>query len=362
MRFVVLGLSLGSSWGNSHAGQYRALLGALASRGHEILFLEREDAAAVAEESARRDLADPHWCRLRFYRTVADLTAWLPDLVAADVIVLGSGVADAGIVAPMLREAAAGITVFADLDTPATLAGAEEGEEAGAILRSFDLYLCSAGGLAPGRIGDRHGIATLAFPPWVDLDLYRPVEADRRWDLGFMGRYHAGRQVLLERLLIEPARRMPRRRFVVAGAGYPETVRWPANVERIEDVPAAERAEFQSSLGWALSLPLPALAEFGWSPPLSLLEAAACGAPVITPGWRGLSALFVPGIDLLVADGADDVVAALGRTDAARDAVARSGRARVRMAHTAAHRASALEAAAAVRLARLRRRSAKAVA
>ena len=39
------------------------------------------------------------------------------------------------------------------------------------------------------------------------------------------------------RLLLEPARRWPEGRFVVAGPQYPETIRWPANVERIEHLP-----------------------------------------------------------------------------------------------------------------------------
>ena len=36
MRLVVLGLSLGSSWGNGHATTFRALLKAFAARGHSI--------------------------------------------------------------------------------------------------------------------------------------------------------------------------------------------------------------------------------------------------------------------------------------------------------------------------------------
>ena len=52
MDIVVLGLSLSSSWGNGHAVTYRALLKALAERGHRILFLERE----TPWYSAHRDL------------------------------------------------------------------------------------------------------------------------------------------------------------------------------------------------------------------------------------------------------------------------------------------------------------------
>ena len=52
-----------SSWGNGHATTYRALLKALAERGHEVLFLERD----VPWYAAHRDLADPDFCRLQFY-------------------------------------------------------------------------------------------------------------------------------------------------------------------------------------------------------------------------------------------------------------------------------------------------------
>jgi spore maturation protein CgeB len=38
----VLGLSITSSWGNGHATTWRALLKALAARGHAITFLERD--------------------------------------------------------------------------------------------------------------------------------------------------------------------------------------------------------------------------------------------------------------------------------------------------------------------------------
>src|SRR5579875_441945 len=41
-RFVFLGLSITSSWGNGHATTYRSLLRELAARGHDILFLERD--------------------------------------------------------------------------------------------------------------------------------------------------------------------------------------------------------------------------------------------------------------------------------------------------------------------------------
>src|SRR3712207_9220128 len=43
MRIVFLGLSITSSWGNGHATNFRALVRELDARGHDVLFLERDD-------------------------------------------------------------------------------------------------------------------------------------------------------------------------------------------------------------------------------------------------------------------------------------------------------------------------------
>ena len=39
---VIFGLSITSSWGNGHATTYRALIKALAARGHKVTFVERD--------------------------------------------------------------------------------------------------------------------------------------------------------------------------------------------------------------------------------------------------------------------------------------------------------------------------------
>ena len=42
LQIVILGLSITSSWGNGHATTFRGLVRELASRGHQVLFLERD--------------------------------------------------------------------------------------------------------------------------------------------------------------------------------------------------------------------------------------------------------------------------------------------------------------------------------
>lgn len=86
MKLVVLGLSLSSSWGNGHATTFRALLRAFTERGHEVLFLERD----VPWYASQRDLADPDWCRLAFYRDLDELEGWGAEVAAADAVMVGS--------------------------------------------------------------------------------------------------------------------------------------------------------------------------------------------------------------------------------------------------------------------------------
>ena len=119
MKLVVLGLSLGSSWGNGHATTYRALLSAFAARGHEVLFLERE---VPWYAGAHRDLAEPDFCRLAYYRSLAELEHWRGEIAGADAVIVGSFVPDGVEIARFVQARARGVTAFYDIDTPVTLA------------------------------------------------------------------------------------------------------------------------------------------------------------------------------------------------------------------------------------------------
>jgi spore maturation protein CgeB len=83
----------------------------------------------------------------------------------------------------------------------------------------------------------------------------------------------------------------------------------------------------------------------GWSPSVRLFEAAACGTPVISDRWDGLTSLFAPGEEILLADDADMVLdALLNLPENARRDLATAARTRVLAEHTASHRAAELDA------------------
>ena len=83
----------------------------------------------------------------------------------------------------------------------------------------------------------------------------------------------------------------------------------------------------------------------GYSPSVRLFEAAACGTPIISDEWAGLSEFFEPGKEILIASSSEDVVEILREMpETERRAIGERARERVLGAHTAAHRAAQLEA------------------
>lgn len=341
MKLVVLGLSLSSSWGNGHATTFRALSKAFAARGHDVHFLERD----VPWYASHRDEPAPDYCRLDLYPTLGALDEWRGTIAEADAVIVGSYVPDGVAVARLVQDWAQGATAFYDIDTPVTLAALDRGTCAylsPEVIPGFDLYLSFTGGPTLARIERQYG-SRAARPLYcsADTDRYRPTGAARRWDLSYLGTYSPDRQPTLERLLIEPARRAPDRRFVVAGPQYPAGIDWPANVERIEHLPPADHPDFYSASRATLNVTRADMIAAGWSPSVRLFEAAACGTPIVSDRWDGIDDLLVPDREILLADTTDDALAALDRDDLS--AIGDAARMRVLAQHGAIHRAAELE-------------------
>jgi spore maturation protein CgeB len=237
---------------------------------------------------------------------------------------------------------------FYDIDTPVTLAKLAAGDHeylAPELIPGFDLYLSFTGGPTLGRIEREFGApAARVLHCSVDPEAYRPLARPARWDLSYLGTYGADRQPVLERLLIEPARRAPWLRFAVAGPQYPASIDWPANVERIEHLPPTEHPAFYTESRFTLNVTRADMVRAGHSPSVRLFEASACATPVISDVWDGIDTLFVPGEEIMLAGTPEDVLEALlDWPDSRRRRLAEAARRRVLGAHTAAHRAAELE-------------------
>nr|WP_256534327.1 glycosyltransferase [Lewinella sp. JB7] len=81
----------------------------------------------------------------------------------------------------------------------------------------------------------------------------------------------------------------------------------------------------------------------GYTPSRQLLAAAACGVPVLTQEWPGLSDFFEDNRELFCVREEQDVLDILyGMEDSGRRKVGACARERVLEAHTTAHRAQEL--------------------
>lgn len=345
MRIVVFGLSITSSWGNGHATTYRALIKALAARGHRVTFFERD----VPWYRNHRDLPASSYCRIELYGALAEIPQRFRKPVAeADLVIVGSFVPDGAVLGEWVTAAARGVTAFYDIDTPVTLnrLHAKRADYlTPSLIPRFDLYLSFTGGPSLERIETRYGSPRArALYCGVDPDLHKPVAEPPRWTLGYLGTYSEDRQPALERLLLEPARGRPQDRFVVAGAQYPPHLPWPGNVEHIEHLPPGAHSAFYCAQRFTLNVTRRAMLDAGFSPSVRLFEAAACGVPIISDRWPGLETFFTPEKEILLADSAEDVVRLIrDLPEEARRRVADAALRRVRVSHTACCRARQLE-------------------
>jgi|SRR5689334_16875642 len=342
---VIFGLSITSSWGNGHAATYRALTQALFERGHKVTFLERN----VAWYRENRDLFSTDYCRIELYDGLPEAAGRFAGLVSsADLVMLGSYVPDGQILADWITSHARGVTSFYDIDTPVTLAALERGQASyisAALIPRFDLYLSFTGGPTLDLIESRYGsprarelYCATSLPARV------PTSTAPHWTLGYLGTYSADRQPSLETLLVGVARDLPGERFVVAGAQYPQQIKWPANVDRIEHLPQPDHTDFYGSQRYTMNITREAMRSAGYSPSIRLFEAAAAGTPIITDEWSGLETFFAPGKEILVANNGRDVFHILTELpEDRRLEIAAAARQRLLRSHTPQHRAGQLE-------------------
>jgi spore maturation protein CgeB len=345
MKIVILGLSITSSWGNGHATTYRSLMRELVRRGHNVLFLERDQ----PWYAQNRDLPQPPFGRTELYYSVRELKSRFGDEVAeADCVIVGSFVPEGKTIGSWVTSSASGVTAFYDIDTPITLekiARADCDYLSADLIAEYDIYLSFTGGPTLELIEQEYGspMARALFCS-VDPSQYFPERRKNKWALGYLGTFGEDRQRKLNSLLLAPATMWPSGRFVVAGPQYPRGIRWPANVERITHLSPAKHRSFYNSQRFTLNLTRAAMVRAGYSPSVRLFEAASCGIPIISDDWPGLKTLFQPGEEIFVAKSAAEVLNILREIPdhLAREMGSRA-RERVLREHTSAHRAAQLE-------------------
>lgn len=347
MKLAIFGLSISSSWGNGHATLWRGLCRAMARRGHQIHFFERD----VPWYSQHRDLTAIEGGHLHLYQDWDDVLPRARSVLAdSDVAMVTSYCPDGIAATELVTECDAQVRCFYDLDAPVTLHRLQEGAPVEYIgprrLRDFDLVLSYTGGRALNDLSVLLGAKNVA-PLYgsVDPEVHRPVAPLDvfRADLSYLGTFAEDRQAALETLFIEPARRLPERRFVMGGAMYPTEFPWTKNIYFVRHLAPEDHSAFYSSSRLTLNVTRAAMAEMGYCPSGRLFEAAACGTPILSDCWEGLDGFFTPGSEILVAQSTEDALAALECSDEALQKIAQRARERVLDEHTADHRVLELE-------------------
>jgi spore maturation protein CgeB len=345
MKIVILGLSITSSWGNGHATTYRSLMRELVRLGHDVLFLERDQ----PWYAANRDMPEPPFGRTKIYTDVPELKRRFAGAIScADCVIVGSFVPDGKRIGDWVTRAASGVRAFYDIDTPITLEKIARDDcdyLSADLIARYDVYLSFTGGPILSVIEEEYG-SPMARPLFCSVDpaSYFPERRQEKWALGYLGTFGPDRQRKLNSLLLAPAMMWPAGRFVVAGPQYPKAIRWPANVKRITHLSPAKHRAFYNSQGFTLNVTRAAMTRAGFSPSVRLFEAAACGTPIISDEWPGLSTLFRPGQEILVANDAGEVLEILQRLpERVSREIGSRARERVLRQHTSSHRAAELE-------------------
>lgn len=342
------GSSLVSSYWNGAATYYRGIIRALHARGWAVTFFEPD----AFERQAHRDMSDPAWARdVVFEPTVTGLD-WALDLASsAEVLVKASGIGvlDDEIEAAVLQmRSPLQRCLFWDVDAPATLERlqASPADPLRARIAQFDTILTYGGG-APVVEAYRALGARECVPIYnaLDPETHHPEPPDPRYtaDLALLANRLPDREARIDAFFFAAARRLPDRRFLLAGNGWQqESV--PDNVRCLGHLPTAEHNRFNSSALAVLNVNRDSMARVGFSPATRVFEAAGAGACLITDAWEGIEQFLEPDVEVLVAQDGDDVADLLRTLTPGRArTIGEAARQRVLAEHTYAHRVAQLD-------------------
>jgi len=349
MKIAFYGSSLLSSYWNGAATYYRGMLSELAKRGYDVTFYEPD----AFDRQKHRDIDPPEWAKVVVYEATPEAAREVIARAAeADVVVKASGVGVfddellTGVVAAARPHA---IKLFWDVDAPATLSElrGDASLPLHDVLPELDFVLTYGGG--PPVVNAYEGFgARLCRPVYNALDptTHHPVPADPRFqaDLNFLANRLPDREARVERFFLEPAAKLPERRFILGGNGWDDKP-MSDNVRRLGHLGTGDHNAFNCSSLAVLNVARDSMADVGFSPATRVFEAAGAGACLITDAWEGIELFLNPDEEVLVArDGQDvvDHVAAL-TPDRAR-AIGEAARQRIVSEHTYARRAAEVDA------------------
>jgi spore maturation protein CgeB len=289
MKVFVFGSSITSSYWNGAATYYRGIYKQLHARGHQITFLEPD----AYGRQQKQDAGDFAYVRSIVYRSV--------------------GVFDELLESNVLKVRSRNTKVaFWDVDAPATLARLDQdpGDPFHGLIPEYDFIFTYGGGrpvieryLALGAV-NCHPIYNA-----LDPETHHAVAPDPDWecDLTFVGHRLPDRERRVDEFFLRAAELAPEQKFVLGGEGWAGKP-LPANVRWMGHVGSHDHNRVNCSARMVLNINRESMADAGFSPPTRIFEAAGAGACVVTDRWPGIEHFFIPGREILVAAGAEEVV------------------------------------------------------
>lgn len=350
LNIAFFGSSLVSAYWNGAATYYRGIVRSLAERGHRITFYEPD----AFERQQHRDIEDPDWAKVVVYpaKNPDDVLTVVEQARGADLVIKASGV---GVFDELLERAVLDlrngrtIVVFWDVDAPATLdrMGRDELDPFRALVPEYDLILTYGGGQPVIDAYERFG-ARQCVPIYNALDprTHFSVPPDPRFesDLAFLGNRLPDRERRVEEFFLAAAAARPAKTFLLGGSGWSDKP-MPANVRYMRHVFTRDHNAFNCTPRAVLNINRDSMAQYGFSPPTRVFEAAGAGACLITDEWTGIELFLEPEVEVLVARNGGDVAAHLDSLspERARE-IGAAGQSRILREHTYAHRVVQLEA------------------
>jgi spore maturation protein CgeB len=347
MKIFVFGSSITSSYWNGAATYYRGIYKELHALGHEIVFAEPD----AYGRQQRRDDDDFSYVTSVVYESSADILDLLAAASQCDLVIKHSGV---GVFDDLLEAEVPRCrseftkAAFWDVDAPATLArvDADHNDRFRSLVPEYDFIFTYGGGLPVVDHYKKLGAAN-CHPIYNALDpaAHHPVPAcpSLQCDLVFVGNRLPDRERRVEEFFMRAAELAPEYQFALGGEGWAGKP-LPANMRWIGHVPTTDHNRVNCSARMVLNINRNSMAAVGFSPPTRVFEAAGAKACVVTDYWAGIEAFFEPGKEILVANGAEDLLGYLRRVSQSKAReIGRNMQARALREHTYALRAREFE-------------------
>lgn len=349
LNIAFFGSSLVSAYWNGAATYYRGIIKELHKRGHRITFFEPD--AFLRQE--HRDIENPEYAKSVVYAAEPDgIRNALNMAKDSDVIIKTSGV---GVYDSLLEQEVLNlqnsdtVVIFWDVDAPATLERLDNNQKDPfrELISSYDLILTYGGGERVisnyKELGAKNCIPVYNA---LDPETHFPVQSNSRFEgtLGFLGNRLPDREERVREFFFKPADLLPHKLFILGGNGWDADLNRYPNVRCLGHVFTYEHNTFNNSTLAVLNINRQSMADYGFSPPTRIFEAAGASACIITDFWEGIEMFLEPQHECLVAKNGDDVTQILNSLNYSKaKQIGKAARERILIEHTYNKRAELVE-------------------